>query len=81
MRHTKIELDADIVINGKTFFFTLYVSGMVGPDEVMDAVVMNTDRVSDLFDADDFADELLQQYHIDEIDRIYDKAKAERNRE
>jgi len=81
MKPVNIELEAEIVVGNHHYPFTLYVSGQHDHNRVYDMTIGNESSISDIVDADDFVQELLQESYEIDIDNAYDKAKERRNDE
>lgn len=74
MHTTTRDIDARIVVETidgeKEYPFTLHVSGQVEYGECHDITINNTNRLSDIIqDAEDFIPDLVEEYHINEIER------------
>lgn len=71
--HIEVGLEAEIVIQSKSgekrYPMTVYVAGAVEHYRVYDCVVNNENiSLSDAIDADDFMEDILEEYHIQKID-------------
>ena len=81
MKPVNIELDAEIVVGNHRYPFTLYVSGQHECNRVYDMTATTIRSISEIVDADDFVQELLQESYESDLDNAYDKDKARRNDE